>query len=321
MCLAASEILNSFDLGGPYYHAGSAAIAAFPHWRDVVIGPIPTILGATRNRASAGLAIKVVAIMSEDIAAHALMVTEDEYASIVQDPATKLPGQSVLLTMGSTAQMYLERCLAGWHITLEQMNVVKEDQEAQIRHALIDRKSNVAAVWTSFTYLAENDAAKAKALHCPDLGDLQFPTFIVARADLLNESDTARLAANRKVIAAFVAKYLGAWASAKQKPADAAKRLAKTYLAEGIKVTEAQAAAELEARRPPDLQGQVAAFTAPAGGVAPLAVTLNPIIDFMVRTGELKASERPNAADLLHGSILQLIVGDPRLSSIAGGSP
>lgn len=45
--LAASEVVHSFDLGGPYFHASSQAIEAYPHWGHSVIGPIPTVIGAT----------------------------------------------------------------------------------------------------------------------------------------------------------------------------------------------------------------------------------------------------------------------------------
>jgi ABC-type nitrate/sulfonate/bicarbonate transport system substrate-binding protein len=133
----------------------------------------------------------------------------------------------------------------------------------------------------------------------------------------LNETDPARLSGNRNRIASFVAKALGAWIAAKKNPANAAKQLVKTYSDQGIKVTEAQATRELEARKPPDLVGQRAIFKAPEGGIAPLAATLDTIIDFMVESGTLKASEKPAGADLLDASILELIANDPGLSATA----
>jgi ABC-type nitrate/sulfonate/bicarbonate transport system substrate-binding protein len=263
-------------------------------------------------------AIRVVAVVSADSTAHSLVIAQTEYDFIAVDPAARLPGRKLLLTPSSTAQMFVQRCLAGWNLKLDQMSVIKREQ-AEIRRSLVEKAASVAVVWTPFNYLAENDAAKAKSLACPDLGSFDVPALVVARADLLNETDPGRLAANRKRIATFVAKALGAWAEAKQKPVDAAKRLVKTYADETIKVTEAQARAELEARHPPDLEGQRAAFKPSAGGIAPLAATLDSIIDFMVESGTLKRPDKPTGADLLDPSILEFIANDPALSAMARG--
>jgi hypothetical protein len=98
-------------------------------------------------------------------------------------------------------------------------------------------------------YLAQTDAAKARMLACPNADGLDMPYFVAVRADLLAEADPVRAAANREAIAGFVAKALGAWGSAANKPADATKRLVKTYAEDGIKVTEAE-----------DIDGQRTAF-------------------------------------------------------------
>ena len=221
------------------------------------------------------------------------------------------------------------------NLTLDKMTVVNAE-EAVIRHGLRDKDANVAFVWSSFTYLAENDPAKAKALDCPNGVDVESPTFIVARTDLLNETDPTRLNANRRQIGTYVANFLGAWVKskldnatpksvlditvaqsapddlAKSKPDVAAKKLVATYAAEGIKVTDVQARTELDARRPPDLADQLVKFTPVAGGVAPLATSLDVIIDFMVASGSLKAADRPAASTLLDRSILDLL---PRILS------
>jgi hypothetical protein len=62
-------------------------------------------------------------------------------------------------------------------------------------------------------------------------------------------------------------------------------------------------------------------FKVPPGGAAPLAATLDTIMDFMVASGTLKATDRPAAADLLDGSILEVIASDAGLSAIARGEP
>ena len=72
-------------------------------------------------------------------------------------------------------------------------------------------------------------------------------------------------------------------------------------------------------------------FKPTAAGSAPLAATLDTIMDFMVESGMLKAAEppalepsapkRPVAADLLDPSILELITDDVQLSAIAHGEP
>jgi hypothetical protein len=84
-------------------------------------------------------------------------------------------------------------------------------------------------------------------------------------------------------------------------------------------LNQSEAHAEIEARRPPDLDGQRALFEAPLGGAAPLAITLDQIMDFMIASGTLKAADRPAAADLLDSSILELIAGDAALNAIARG--
>jgi hypothetical protein len=311
------------------------------------MGPIPAVLGAVKFRSASGghiaPGIKVVAIVSEDNSpdkpadavphksALALMVAKKDYDRIAADPASTLPKQKFLMTPASLAEMYERQCLAAWNLTLDSSHIIA-GQQADIRTALRAYASGTPAdysgiapagtafVWASFTYLAEDDAAKAKALSCPSTTNFDAPSFIVARSDLLNELDAARLDANRKQIADFVAKYLGAWAKAKSKPQDAAKRLVETHSAEGIKVSEAQAQAELEARQPPDLAGQRAAFTPTAGGVIPLAMSLDVIMDFMVSTGTLKTGDRPAAGELLDGSILEFINSDPNLKAIANGT-
>jgi hypothetical protein len=319
---AASEIVNSFDLGGPYYHAGSIAVAAYPHWEAVVMGPIPAVLGSLKYGSNSGgqnqPGFKVVAIVEQDRPAHALMIAKTEYDEIAADPSTKLPGQKLLLTPRSSGQMYAERCLAGWQLSLDKLTVVGAE-EAAIRKGLRDKEASVAFVWSSFTYLAENDAAKAKALDCQNDMDVEIPTFIVARSDLLNETDPQRLATNRRQIGTYVARFLGAWAAAKNKPEDAAKKLVTTYAVEGIKVTQAQALAELEARTPPNLADQQVKFTPVTGGVAPLATSLDVIIDFMVASGSLKINDRPVASTLLDRSILDFIAADAELGPVARG--
>jgi ABC-type nitrate/sulfonate/bicarbonate transport system substrate-binding protein len=321
-CFATNHVILSFDLGGPYYPAGSIALEAYPHWRQTFIGPIPTVMGAIKYGVRTGAridpAMKIVAVMSADTPAHALMIATSAYGDIASDPATKLPGRKLLLTPSSTAQMFAQRCLAGWNVRLDQMTVEKGEQ-AEIRELLKANKAEVAVLWTPFVHLSEVDSEKAKVLPCPNLGNFDVPSFIVARADLLNDPDPMQ--PKRKQVAAFVAKALGAWALAAKKPDDAARRLVATYREE-IKdpkylLTEAEAHAEIEARRPPDLDGQQALFKAPAGGAAPLATTLNTIMDFMVASGTLKAADRPAAADLLDPSILELITADPSLNAIA----
>ena len=326
-CFATNHVILSFDLGGPYYPAGSIALWAYPHWRQTFIGPIPTVIGAikygTRTGATFAPAMKIVAVMSADASAHGLMIAKTAYDEIAADPATKLPGRKLLLTPSSTAQMFVERCLAGWNLQLGQMTVVKGEQ-APIRDGLNPEIANpvlaeLAVLWTPFVHLSEVDPDKAKALACPNLGNLDVPSFIVARADLLSDPDVSK----RKQVAAFVAKALGAWALAAKKPDDAAKRLIATYREE-IKdprylLNQDQAHAEIESRRPPDLDGQRALFKAPAAGPAPLAATMDTIMDFMAASGTLKAADRPAAANLLDGSILELISNDGGLKAIADG--
>jgi ABC-type nitrate/sulfonate/bicarbonate transport system substrate-binding protein len=323
-CFATNHVSLSFDLGGPYYPAGSLAIEAYPHWRQTFIGPIPTVIGAIKYGARSGgridPAMKIVAVMSVDTPAHGLMVAKSVYDEIAADPATKLKGRKLLLTLSSTAEMFAERCLAGWNLRLDQM-VRENGEQAQIRVALEANKAEIAVLWTPFTHLSEVDSEKAKVLPCPNLGNLEIPSFIVARADLLNDPDPMQ--PKRKQVAAFVAKALGAWALAAKKPDDAAKRLVATYREE-IKdtrylLTEAEAHAEIEARRPPDLDGQRVLFKAPAGGAPPLATTLDTIMDFMVASEKLKVADRPAAADLLDPSILELIATDHGLTAIARG--
>jgi ABC-type nitrate/sulfonate/bicarbonate transport system substrate-binding protein len=319
---ATSEVIRSFDLGDRLYHAGSVAVAAYPHWGSVVIGPIPAVLGALNSSATVAghlnPASKIVAIVSQDRLAHALMISESRYGDVASDPATTLPNQKAMLKVASTAQLFAEKCLAGWNVGLNQMTIV-DGEQAEIRHAFSDKKIDFGFVWTSFTYLAANDAAHAKALPCLNIDSFDMPSFIVTRSDLLNEPDPVRLAANRKIVARLVAQHLGAWAKAKMNPQDAAKRLRAEYTREDIKVTDAQALAELEARRPPDLDGQRLAFTAPAGAPAPLAATLDGIIDFMVASGTIKAADKPAGSELMDGSILELIAGDPELGAVARG--
>jgi hypothetical protein len=264
--------------------------------------------------------MKIVAVMSQDSSAHGAMIAKVAYDEIAGDPAGKLPGRKLLLTMSSTSQLYAERCLSAWNVRLDQMQVF-DGQQTEIRHALADRKAEIGFVWSPFTYLTQTETAKAKKLACPTENTFDMPFFVAVRADLLTEPDPLRAATNRKYIAEFVARALGAWASAANKPTDAAKRLVKTYEEDGIKVTEAEARAELAARRPPDLEGQRTAFRVPAGGgVAPLAATLNGIMDFMVSSGTLAVADRPAAAELIDGSILEMIANDPSLAAIANGA-
>jgi ABC-type nitrate/sulfonate/bicarbonate transport system substrate-binding protein len=321
--LATSEIIRSFNLSTPLFHAGNQAIAAYPRWESVVIGPIPSIIGAVKYSAKNGgtttPALKVVAVVSQDRLAHSLMIAKGKFDEIKADPATRLPGRKVLLTPASTAQMLAERCLASWGLALNQMTLI-EGEQAEIRSKLADKEADVAFVWMPFTYLVEDDKAKAKALPCLDIDTLDLPAVIVARADLLMETDPVRLDANRKRIGKFVAEYLGAWAKAAKKPADAAKRLVKTYKDETIKISEAEAIKELEARQPPDLEGQRTAFKPPpGGGPAPLMVTLDAIMDFMAATGTLQISDRPAASDLIDPAILEAIASDSTLTAIALG--
>ena len=321
---AENEIVKSFELSVRTYPAGSIAIAAYPNWDLMVLGPIPTVLGAMKYgvHTSSGIApaIKVVAIMLEDATAHALVVAQDAYDSIAADPAKTFPSAKLLLTPASTGELFAERCFAGWNISLDQMTIVKSDQE-KIRKALADKTANIAVVWTPYTYLTKTDAEKAKILTCPDLKNLEIPAFIVARTDLLNETDAGRLAANRKRIANFVANALGKWVAVKTNPAEAVQRLVKTYADQHVKVTDEQARTELEARRPPDFDAQRIAFRAPVGGGdAPLAVTLKKIIDFMVSTRTLSEAEKPAGTELLDTSILEIIANDPALAATARGT-
>ena len=76
---------------------------------------------------------------------------------------------------------------------------------------------------------------------------------------------------------------------------------------------------ELEARQPPNLADQLAKFAPVAGGVAPLAVSLDVIIDFMVASGSLKAADRPATSALLDRSILEFIAQDTELGPMARG--
>lgn len=324
-CFAGSYFIRSFELGGPYFHAGSLAVESYPHWQMVPMGPVPTVLGALKYGKQTGElfapALKIVAIVSQDAPAYGLMIAKAAYDDIAADPAGKLPGQKLMLTQSSTSQMYAERCLSAWNLRLDQVQVVDGEQE-EIRNAVADRKVDIGFVWSPFTYLTQTDQAKAKMLVCPDTTALDLPYFVVVRADLLTEPDPVRAAANRKRIADYVARILGAWASAANKPAEAAKRLAKTYAEDSIKVTEPDARAELAARRPPDLEGQRTAFSTPAGGgAAPVAATLDGIMDFMVRTGTLAAADRPAAVDLIDASILEMIASQPALAAIANGTP
>lgn len=187
--------------------------------------------------------------------------------------------------------------------------------------ALIANKADAAVLWTPFVHLTEIDSEKAKVLSCPSLGGLNVPSFIVARADLLNDPDPAQ--PERKQVAAFVAKALGAWAQAAKKPDEAAKRLVATYREEirdpKYLLTEPEAHAEIEARRPPDLDGQRTLFKAPVGGAAPLVTTLDRIMDFMIVSQTLDVVDRPSAAALLDSSIIELIANDPELNAIARG--
>ncbi|MDA9535870.1 hypothetical protein ACM41_06210 [Bradyrhizobium sp. CCBAU 21362] len=338
-CLAGSYFIRSFELGGPYFHAGSLAVEAYPHWRMVPMGPVPTVLGAlkygTRTGGVFAPALKIVAIVSQDAPAYGLMIAKTAYDEIAADPAGRLPGQKLMLTrypippmesstlskQSSTAQMYAERCLHAWNLSLDQVKVINGEQE-EIRNAVADRKVDIGFVWSPFTYLTQTDQAKAKILACQDMTAFEMPYFVAVRADLLTEPDPVRAVANRKRIADYVARMLGAWASASNKPAEAAKRLVKTYAEDNIKVTEPEAQAELAARRPPDLEGQQTAFRVPAGGgAAPVAATLEGIMDFMVHTGTLAAADRPAAADLIDASILEMIAREPALTAIAKGTP
>lgn len=324
-CLAGSYFIRSFDLGGPYFHAGSLAVESYPHWRIVPMGPVPTVLGALKHGTRTGgvfaPALKIVAIVSQDTPAYGLMIARTAYDDIAADPAGQLPGQKLMLTKSSTSQMYAERCLAAWNLRLDQVQVIDGEQE-EIRNAVAGRKVDIGFVWSPFTYLTQTDHAKAKMLACQDMTAFEMPYFVVVRADLLTEPDPVRAAANRKRIADYVARILGAWASAANKPADAAKRLVKTYAEDSIKVTEPEARAELAARCPPDLAGQRTAFRAPAGGgAAPVAITLDGIMDFMVLTGTLAVADKPAAADLIDASILEMIAGEPALAAVANGTP
>jgi hypothetical protein len=60
-------------------------------------------------------------------------------------------------------------------------------------------------------------------------------------------------------------------------------------------------------------------FKPAAGGVPPLAASLDTIMEFMIASGSLKASDRPAASSLLDSSILDFIAGDAELRSIAEG--
>jgi ABC-type nitrate/sulfonate/bicarbonate transport system substrate-binding protein len=321
--LAGSYFVRSFELGGPYFHAGSLAVEAYPHWRMAPIGPVPAVLGAlkygTRTGGQFAPALRIIAIVSQDAPAYGLMIAKTAYDEIAADPAGKLPGQKLMLTQSSTSQMYAERCLSTWNLRLDQVQVV-DGEQAEIRNALADRKADIGFVWSPFTYLVQTDPAKAKMLSCSDMTAFDMPYFVVVRADLLTEPDPLRAAANRKRIADYVARMLGAWASAANKPADAAKRLVKTYAEDSIKVTEPEAHAELTARRPPDLEGQRTAFRITPGGAAPVATTLDGIMDFMVSTGTLAAADRPAAADLIDASILEMIANEPALKATANGT-
>jgi len=250
---------------------------------------------------------------------HALLIAQSDYDRISANPVTTLPGQKVLLTPASTAQMYAEYCFAGWNITLDRMTIIKRNQQEEIRKALEDKTANIAIAWSPFTYLAETGPAKAKILPCSNMPNIQVPTFIVARSDLLTEPDAGRLASNRQEIGAFVANYLGAWSAAKNKPQDAAKRLVKTYADEGIHVSESQARTELSARQLPNLADQRIALAAPTGGVTPLTSNLDVIMNFMIRSGTLKSEERPAASDLIDPSILNFIDADAPLKARAEG--
>jgi ABC-type nitrate/sulfonate/bicarbonate transport system substrate-binding protein len=264
-------------------------------------------------------AVKIVAVVTQDRGAHALMISAEMHQEISADPAQKLLGQRLLLTDASTAQLFAEKCLGAWNVNLNQMTIVKGEQ-AQLRRSLAQGDAPVGVFWTPFTYRAANDDAKAKQLPCEGVNDLDLPTVIVARADLLNEADPIQLADNRKRIAQVVARHLGAWALAKKKPIDAAKRLVRVYKdQENITISENQAKAELAVRQPPDLAAQRIAFKAPVGGVAPIAATLDGIIDFTVRTGTISATERPIGSDLIDASIIETIAADQTLLKLARG--
>lgn len=234
------------------------------------------------------------------------------------NPQGKLPGQKALITRASTAEMFAGKCLGGWNVGLNQLNIIP-DEQAEIRTAFAERAANVAFAWIPFVGLMENDRAKGKSLECPNMQGFDVPAFVVARADLLNETNPTVLAANRMELAKFVAKALGAWASAKKHPHEAAERLIRSYREDDIEITEAEARAELDARRPPDLDGQRSAFKAPTGGPAPLAQTMEGFLDFMISNGTLDASKRPTASSLIDPSILELIANTPALAAVAKG--
>lgn len=319
--IAGSEAVNSLNLGGPYFHAGSQAVEAYPHWERSFLGPIPTVIGATRY-ATLGTnqpALKIIAIISQDATAHSLLIAENEHNAIAADPKGKLPGQKGLLTRASSAEMFAAKCLDGWRTRLDQLNIIPAEQ-AEIRTAFAEKAANVAFAWTPFVGLIEKDSAKGKPLQCLNMQDFDAPAFIVARADLLEDTNPTTLANNRAKLAEFVAKALGAWAKAESNPREAAERLIRSYEEEDIIITRAQAEAELNARRPPDLEGQRLAFKAPTGDVAPLAKTMDKFMDFMISTGTLKASMRPTASSLIEPSILELIANTPDLAAKAKGN-
>lgn len=332
--LATSEVVRSLVVQGRLFHAGSVALEAYPHWDEVVIGPIPAIAGAIKYGKRSGAAftpaIKVVAIITQDRLAHGLMIAQKAYNAIAAAPSVQLPGKQVILNSSSTAQIYAARCLKQWNVTLDQMtvNMGEEEntgmEEAEIRKAVDEGRAEIAFSWVPFTYLVGTDRGKAKPLDCASVGALDLPTLIVARSDLLDEADLTQLAINKAKIAKFVAEYLGAWSravppSSDAPSSDAIKRLRDEYATETINITADQAKAELKARRPPDLNGQRAAFTASPGSAAALAATLDSIMDFMVSSGTIKAAEKPAGSDLIDGSILEAIAKDPALTAIANG--
>ena len=321
---ASNAIIDSFKLGNPRFPAGIIALEAYPHWKVVVIGPIPTVIGAVKfsqhGSSATAPALKIVAIITDDSAVHPLMIANRDYNEISSDPSNKLRGEKLLMTPKSTAQEYAQECLTTFGLQISDMIVLPQEQW-QIRNSLASQLASVAVVWPPYLHLAQNEAGQAKTLACASAPNFKVQTFVVTRAELLDETNQTQLDANRKAIAEVVAKALRAWSLSKTNLAEAARRLKRTYAEENIIVTEAQAAAELETRRPPDLEGQRALFKATAGGSAPLAKTLEPIIDFMVATGTLQPSQKPRASDLLDPSILELIANTPELAAIAHGQP
>lgn len=275
------------------------ASSAAGSWDVGATGSVPAVFGASR--------FDIVTIGADnDESLTNLLIADSKTAAELKADPRKINGQTIFLTMNSTADYVVQNCVKHMGGDLSSVHLVNLGQAA-IVSSMISGSAKLGGLWAPFVYTSEEKAG-AKVVCTGDDAGVKVPGVLIARQEYAKKYPER--------VAAFLAVYIHAWNWAKAHPVEADKALQAADEEAGVPLSDYGVSQEF--KRPTFTLQQELALMDSAGGASTLDIWMDKIGAFLETAKSIQKA--PAASSYVTDIYMKMVQSDPKLRAFAESS-